>query len=87
MCQYCDNIGYPNTSFSLYCDHDDDNWEELQIVRSHEWKDHGYLVLGGRSWSDPIKAVSNRYSKKNKILPILRSMGRWRIRKMLKEHA
>ena len=48
MCKYCDNIGYPNPSFSLDCVIDD-NWEEMQIVRSHEWKDHGYLVLGSMS--------------------------------------
>ncbi len=75
MCKYCDNIGYPNPRFSLDCDIIDDNWEEMQIVRSHEWNDHGYLVLGSMSWIDPIKAVSNNYSKKIKFCPFCGAWG------------
>ena len=74
MCQYCDNIGYPNHGFSLYCDNDDDNCVDLQVVRSHEWKDHGYLVLGRSSWSDPIKAVDNSYTTVIKFCPFC---GAW----------
>lgn len=70
MCVHCDKIGGGNEPFSLYNDEDLDNSYTLQILRSHEWKDYGYLRIGGGQDID----IDSTYTEEIKYCPFC---GAW----------
>ena len=70
MCVHCDKIGEGNEPFSIYNDEDLDGCTTLQIVRSHQWKDHGYLREGRGHDID----IDSGYSTRIKYCPFC---GAW----------